>query len=225
MKNIKFYTDLDIEEEYYPQPASKLLPEWYKELNSYINNKKEPVGDGQTSGTMKKCVPVFDAITAGYIITLPADVFVTQKDGEPYYEWSNYGLIAFHNVDQAPTHPNRNEHNLYPKFMNPWCIETSPGYSVLIVQPLHRESKFTILPGVVDTDAYVDKINFPFVLNDKTFEGLIPAGTPIAQIIPIKRENWKMEFSEIDHISSKRKLRSKMFDGYKNSFWHKKEYK
>jgi hypothetical protein len=225
MKNIKFYTDLDIEKDYYPQPASKLLPEWYKELNSYMNGRKEPVGNGQTNGTIKKCVPVFDAITAGYIITTPADIFVTQKEGEPYYEWSNYGLITFHDPNQAPTHPNRNEHNLFPKFMNPWCIETPPGYSVLIVQPLHRESKFTILPGVVDTDTYVDKINFPFVLNDKTFEGLIPAGTPIAQIIPIKRENWKMEFSKINHIAVARKLHSKMFDGYRNLFWQKKDYK
>jgi hypothetical protein len=225
MKNIKFYTNLDIEKEYYPQPASKLLPEWYKELNSYIHGKKEPIGNGETSGTMKKCVPVFDAITAGYIITLPADVFVTQKDGEPYYEWSNYGLVSFHNQNQAPTHPNRNGHNTYPKWINPWAIQTPSGYSVLIVQPLHRESNFTILPGIIDTDTYTAPINFPFVLNDKSYEGLIPAGTPIAQIIPIKRENWKMEFSEINNFSLNRKMGSKMFDRYKTLFWHKKDYK
>lgn len=183
-----------------------------------------PTGLGGTSGTIKKCMPVFDVITAGYIIPLPADVYVSQKEGAPYYEWSNLGLVQFHPVEQAPLHP-KSSGLPYPKWINPWAIKTAPGYSALFVQPFHRDSVFTILPGLVDTDTYSAAVNFPFVLNDINFEGMIPAGTPLAQVIPIKRDVWKMEFSEIDSNRISTRLQSKMFDRYKSLFWHKKEYK
>lgn len=224
MKIIDFSPIHKVEPEYYPQPASKFIPEWYRETENYVGGKKQPTGSGNTTGTIKKCIPVFDAITAGYIITLPADVFVSRRDGELYYEWSNLGLIEFHPIEQAPLHPNQNGHT-YPKWINPWAIKTSPGYSTLFVQPFHRNSVFTILPGIVDTDSYYAPVNFPFVLNDTSFEGLIPAGTPIAQVIPIKRDSWKLNISEFDHKKITIRLLSKMFDRYKTLFWYRKEYK
>jgi hypothetical protein len=226
-----------IPEECYPQPAESFVPDWYKKMESYLNNEKKPDGNGGTSGTIKRCMPVFDAITAGYILVTPADIWVTQKPSEsnplelqPYYEWANFGLLQFHPVEQAPNHPNRNGHNeSYPKFINPWAIKTPKGYSTLFTQPMHRESVFTILDGVVDTDNYFANVNFPFALNDVKFEGLIPAGTPMAQVIPFKRDKWKMKLGEEKQVKEQSllslKLRSKIFDGYKTLFREKKEYK
>jgi hypothetical protein len=212
-----------------PKPASLLVPEWYKQMDSYINKEKKPIGDGTSAGTIKRCMPVFDAITAGYIITTPTDVFVSQKDGEPYYEWASLSSINFHSVEQAPSHPNRNGLDIYPKFINFWGIKTPPGYSCLFVQPMHRPAPFTILPGVVDTDGYINAVNFPFVLNDKAFEGLIPAGTPMAQVIPFKREDWKMKIGTDkdikDSINVAQKVRTRFFDSYKSMFRTPKEYK
>lgn len=227
MKYITFTNvfNADIEQ---PKPASQYIPNWYKKLESYINGEKKPDGEGFAQTTIKKCIPVFDAITAGYIITSPADVYVSIKNEEQYFEWSDFGLIKFHPIIQAPTHPLQNG-NAYPKWMNPWSIKTPPGYSTLFVQPFHRESIFTILPGVVDTDTYTAPVNFPMVINDVNFEGLIPKGTPIAQVIPFKRDSFKMKigtdemFKEQSSVS--RKLQSKFFDKYKNMFWHRKEYK
>lgn len=224
MQIIKFTNTIGVPEEYRPVPASKVIPDWYKQTESYIGGKRQPTGQGDTSGTIKRCMPVFDAITAGYIICLPADVYISQKDGAPYYEWSNFGLVQFHPVIQAPLHPKANAFP-YPKWINPWAIKTAPGYSTLFVQPFHRESEFTILPGLVDTDTYSAAVNFPFVLNDIKFEGIIPAGTPIAQVIPIKRDQWKMKIGDADQARVTTRLQSKMFDRYKSLFWHKKEYK
>lgn len=234
------FTDITkiIPNEYAPKPASHFIPDWYKDLNSFIDNKKIPDGKGQTSGTIKKCMPVFDAITAGYILVTPADIFVSQKlehnhennkNTIPFFEWANFGLIDFHAVEQAPNHPYRNEHTSYPKLINPWSISTAKGYSVMFVQPFHRKSIFTILPGIVDTDTYNATVNFPFVLNDIKFEGLIPAGTPMAQVIPFKRENYKMQFGAEKNLQNHYKhqmlVRTKFFDAYKNMFRIKKEYK
>jgi hypothetical protein len=40
-------------------------------------------------------MPVFDAITAGYIITSPADVYVSIKDGQQYFEWVFFRTYNF----------------------------------------------------------------------------------------------------------------------------------
>ena len=210
-----------------PKLASKKIPEWYKNTNSYMDNKKKPTDDGGTSATIKKGMPVFDAMTAGYIIESPADVYVSIKDGEQWFNWSDFGLISFHSINQASEHPVQNGF-VYPKWTNPWAIKTPKGYSTLFVQPFHRESVFTILPGIVDTDQYIAPVNFPFVVNDKTFEGLIPKGTPIAQVIPFKRDSWAMSLGNKKDLEEQakitKKLRSKFFDAYKIFFRQTKEY-
>jgi hypothetical protein len=216
---------VDIEQ---PQPASKFIPDWYKNMKSYVNDDKKPNGNGNTTATIKRCIPVFDAITAGYIITSPADIYVSIKEGRQFFEWSSLGLISFHPIEQAPEHPARKPH-AYPKWNNPWAIKTPKGYSVLFTQPMHRESVFTILPGIVDTDTYIAPVNFPMVINDPDFEGLIPKGTPIAQVIPFKRENWQMKIGSIKELKEQnsvtQKLNTKFFDKYKSMFWSRKEYK
>jgi len=221
--NTTGYTELEM-----PKPAYKSIPEWYRNMESYISGTKKPGINNQTTATIKKCIPVFDAITAGYIIESPADIYVSIKDGEQFFQWSDFGLISFHPIEQAPNHPLKNQF-AYPKWNNPWSIKTPKGWSILFVQPFHRESVFTILPGIVDTDKYFAPVNFPFVINNPKFEGLIPKGTPIAQLIPIKRDSWKMSLgSEKDFIEQTnvaKKIHGKFFDKYKSMFWNKKEYK
>jgi hypothetical protein len=211
-----------------PKPAMAYIPDWYKNTDSYIDGKKVPTGNGELSATIKKCMPVFDCITAGYIITSPADVYVSIKDEKQWFEWSNFNLISFHPIEQAPNHPARKPHQ-YPKWINPWSIKTPKGYSTLFVQPFHRESIFTILPGIVDTDTYTAPVNFPMVINDPNFEGFIPKGTPIAQVIPFKRDAWKLRFGGeqelIEQANVLTKLQTKFFDRYKTMFRSKKEFR
>ena len=243
MSLITFTDTMGVPEQYRPKPASVSVPDWYKNLESYIRGEKKPSGDGNTSATIKRCMPVFDAITNGYIIYTYTDVFVSQKpvteaDGTdtgktmPWYEWPSFGPLGFHPVTQAPTHPGRNDltdGGSYPKWINPWSIKTPKGYSVIFTQPMHRPSPFTILDGIVDTDSYTAPVNFPFVFNDWNFEGLIPAGTPMAQVIPFKRESWKRETGSEKELQEQNKvnsyLRTSFFDSYKNKFRQPKEYK
>jgi hypothetical protein len=240
MVDIVFTNMMGIEEIFPPEPAFKNIPDWYKDIESYIGGEKKPTGDGNTTGTIKRCMPVFDVMNAGYIIKTPADVYVSQKETfdelgnsmgkRPWYEWANFSLIAFHPVDQAPNHPNRNGHQeSYPKWINPWSIKTPPGYSVLFVQPFHRPSDFTILPGIVDTDTYSASVNFPFVLNDINFEGIIPAGTAVAQVIPFQREDWQMSIGKNEDVIESNKvttrLRTRFFDSYKTQYRQTKEYR
>ena len=181
-------------------------------------------------------MPVFDAISAGYIIPTYMDVYVSQKEQEdgsfhPHYEWPGGIPLHFHPIEQAPNHPGNPGHKVsIPKWLNPWSISLPKGYSALYVPPMHRENKyFTVLPGIVDNDEYTPPVNFPFVLTDINFEGMIPAGTPMVQIIPFKRDSWEMVMGNQQDLKNQKsvtdRIGSAFFDAYKNKFRQIKEYK
>lgn len=212
-----------VAKEYNPQPASRFIPDWYKKTPPWSNKKNHPTG----SPTIKKCLPVLDAITAGYIIVSPCDVYVTIEDSEPKYSTpSDQFIIEHHPRKQAHLHPKANDFQ-FPKWINPWSIKTPKGYSLLFVAPLHNPNPwFEIMPGIVDTDNYSNPVNFPFVLKNPMQECLIPAGTPIVQIIPIKRDNWIHEFSQDmkEQENIHKVIHSLFFNRYKKLFWTRKSY-
>lgn len=213
-----------------PKPASKNIPDWYKNTPSYAGtDKKEILPGNSTPHTIKKCIPVLDAMTAGYIMFTQVDVYVKQLEEGPYFSWSSQNAISFHPVEQAPLHPTVNGVP-FPKWNNHYSIKTPTGYSSLFVPPLHNPNGFfTVLPGLVDTDTYTAPVNFPFTMNDPKWEGLIPAGTPMVQVIPIKRDVWQMGFGSDKELIEQNKVIGKLktffFNSYKQQFWTRKEYK
>lgn len=218
-----------------PIPAVKKIPEWYKKIPRYISGEKKPNSENASSGTIKTCMPVLDAMTAGYLILSSADIYISKNTEGTYYQWANHEAVTFHLPDQITGYPKSDvklKDEKPPKFTNPWVVKTPKGYSCLFVQPFHHDLPFSILPGVVDTDTYFNAINFPFI-PDPDFEGLIPKGTPIAQVIPFKRESWSMsvellrESSKLQELFLKVRgvLASEFFDKYKRYYWAKKEYK
>lgn len=229
MKIIFKKEDPNCANEYAPIPASQLIPDWYKNTEPYVNMNEVPLFQ-----TIKKCMPIFDAITSGYIITTHVDIIVKAEeiDGKkvPIFYWPNSKPIEFHEIKQLRQYPIEGLPDNVPKFMNAWSIQTPRGYSCMIVNPLHRPAqKFRILEGIVDTDKHNLAVNFPFTFIDDNFEGMIPAGTPVAQVIPFKRDSWKhevdYEFIELNEKPSFRLMRSTFFNGYKDHFWTKKEFK
>jgi len=236
MPFITFTDTMGVPEEYQPIPAFKVVPDWYKNLESYIGGEKRPNGQAGTTGTAKRCMPIFDAISFGYVIVTHTDLYVSQKKDEetgkfaPYYEWANFGAISFHPKPQLPEHPDGAGHEVaYPKWISPWSIKTPPGYSTLFISPLHRETPIVAFSGVVDTDTYTAPVNFPFVLRNPNMEGIIPTGTPVVQVIPFQREEWQMTFGSNEDLALQNKvttkLRSKIFDSYKTQYRKEKSYK
>jgi hypothetical protein len=221
-----------VPKEYHPVPAKKAIPDWYKDMNSYIRGKKEVITDpngGNTSSTIKKCMPVFDALTAGYIIPLPCDIYVFQEDGAPAFKSPDTPYINKHSTFQLGNHPSATGFTP-PKFINSWIVKTPPGYSCMFIPPMHHDNMFRVLEGVVDTDVYHGAVEFPFQLKDNSWEGIIPAGTPMVQVIPFKRESWIHEIKNTpqeaeSHFVVARMLRSVFFEAYKNKFWQKKDFK
>jgi hypothetical protein len=219
---IVFTDTIGVADNYAPLPASRFIPEWYKQIEHSFPKEKNP----DSLRTIKKCIPVLDAITSGYIIVSPCDIYVSIKDGEPNYNSTIPNLIQFHPRKQGYLHPTANDFQ-FPKWSNPWAIKTPKGYSCLFIPPMHNPNKwFTILEGIVDTDTYSASVNFPFVLKNPMEEFMIPAGTPIAQVIPFRRDEWESKISKDTSESDKivKYLNSQFFDRYKRLFWNKKKY-
>jgi hypothetical protein len=83
------------------------------------------------------------------------------------------------------------------------------------------------MEGVVDTDTFPLSINFPFFLRSD-FSGTIPHGTPIAQVIPFKRDNFVSEKGEFDskkYSSIHNYHDTTFFNRYKNKWWSRKVFK
>lgn len=226
--------------EFAPTPSAKVMPEWYRHLETYaggvqIADYTKQVNDefkcAPKTATVKKCASFFDAMTAGYILKLPTDLRVSIRDGAPFYEWPERQLILWHSHDQMPNYPGREHKQIpHPKINHPWGIRTPAGYSTLFINPTHRESPFRILEGMVDTDVFHAPVLFPFMLKQEGFEGIVPAGTPIAQAIPVKRETWDSEIvdeplANFMATRSQRKIHSLFNGGYRRFFWSRKEYR
>jgi hypothetical protein len=163
-KKISFrsvFPDLDIP---HPVPAYKAIPEWYRTTKPFVNGGE----------TLKKCVPILDSMTAGYSLTLSADVFF------------NKGAVQDISVNQVvQSHvdgqigdliiPSEYYKTVY-KWINSFTLKTPKGYSTLFVHPVNRiDLPFHSFAGIVDTDKFPLEVNFPFLIK-KDFVGIIQIG-------------------------------------------------
>lgn len=202
-----------------PRPANKHVPDWFKSIPPTLKTRDHNNRDNLTA---KKCMPMLDAMTLGYVIPLCGDLGVKTSDDCNQIEVFNPNeikLAEFHNLEQlGPKAPGMPAPPV--KFINHWIIKTAPGWSTLIM-PLVNNSltnpNFTCLSGLVDTDNYPKEINFPAVWHTPNFDGYLPAGTPLVLAIPVKRDSVPRdctvrpmtteEFNDIEGIRKKQNTR------------------
>ena len=240
-KEIKFIASKEYIDytEIFPQHSKLNIPLWYKELNHSVMNKN-----------IKGCMPFLDTLTTGYLIKMPIDYYIShnfKKEGERYTEGytelDSYKGINVNSKNNLESHPidqlgrkcpfvNKNKHLPFHKLLNPWTIKTPPGYSCLFLPPMNNnDDRFSIIPGIVDTDTFPQEVNFPIIINgDKhpVLETIIKLGTPIVQVIPFKREKWKMIIESKNSLNRGKVnflYRIKLLDVYKNKWWSKKSWK
>jgi hypothetical protein len=180
-----------------PIPAAQGLPDWLKAMPPEAYNA---IND-QVGNTVKRCPPFIDAMTAGFLIPLMCDVKVENGEFSWDFDLPPGGSVAFtrspigfHDASQVIGTPLFAPDRFLIKFHNLWTIEAPEGYAVMFTHPANRSDlPFTTVTGLVDCDRYNDNwIHFPARWHDTNFCGVLPKGTPIAQCIPVKRENWTL---------------------------------
>lgn len=179
-----------------PFAAKQAMPDWFKRLPAV---DRDALGTGNNGLTVKRCMPFLDALTFGWIIPLAATVRLEISDNGATINcgWDfDRDMISPHGVGQVAGHPRLPAPPM--KFHNHWTIETPPGWSCLFVQPLNRPNGlFEIAAGVVDTDEYRSPIHFPFFATAADGLYTIEKGTPIAQVIPFRRDASALELEAL----------------------------
>jgi len=212
-----------------PKPAKAYIPDWYKKIKPtgslFVENNKE-----NDSGAIKRCMPFFDALTNGYIQETWAEIQIKKnEDGSV-----NYGSsIGPQILEMGAPSPIDVPDIFYP-FQCAWKIHWMPklpkGWSAMITSPGNRvDLPFTSFTGIVDSDLFYGMkvgqgANYPFYLK-KDFEGIIPVGTPMYQIIPFKRETWQSFTLKYDDENTRKmnaNIRKYFLNGYKKEYWQKK---
>lgn len=175
-----------------PSRAGKSTPDWFRGLPREMG---VPDQHGQAGMTAKACLPLTDAFSLGFVLPLPVDVTVTSQGyGFPVeFEWQGdpgFTPIESHHPMQIGS-PNPPFGLAQPyKFINPWRLIVPEGYSVLFTQPLnHFELPFVTFNALVDCDRFETTVNIPFLWTGPVGRFELEAGTPIAQMVPIKRDS------------------------------------
>jgi hypothetical protein len=212
-------------------PASLHIPDWYKNTKKINNNNITHNPDNSAIKNFKNCAPFLDSLTTGYSLDLWCDVSCKIENGIPVFRWQGgpspiSERDSFHNPMPVPS---GHYEGHYVWFL-PLILSLPKGYSAMFTHPLNRfDLPFTTLAGIVDADKKFTMRdgNIPFFIK-KDFEGVIEAGTPIAQIIPFKRDSWKAnrDDSLVELANKQRHVQSrKYFNFYQENMWTKKDFK
>ncbi len=207
-----------------PVKASKALPEWIKALQN----------ESEDYTTAKRCLPLVEASSEGYVWKTHCDIEFAVKENEkqeiylalgfpnnsnrfPFNEPIN--VIDQHAPQQVYVKDQSREEtdNLHGgvafkqvyKLNNLFVIETPKGYSCRFKSLSNNFNiPLQIFEGVVETDHFYQIINFPFryLGPPVPHKYILKKGTPLVQIIPFKREKWKNTVGVIDTKKSQKQI-------------------
>ena len=214
------------------ESARSHIPEWFLKTKPFLNEFKNNKINKIPKVSFKVCTAFTESFSLGYVLTLPVDIVIEQTEAGPAISWKkdlNDTIVSVREDDS----PNKNLpvpegfSSIHFTWVTKTVIEIPKGYSMLLTHPLNRyDLPFYTLSGVVDGPYTMPGGNVP-VFFKKDFEGIIEKGTPIAQILLFKRENWK---KEIDYDIFKQSTINesntitKIFGWYKKEIWKKKIY-
>lgn len=215
-----------------PKPASNYIPDWYRQSERWVDSDGPVISNYSANQGLKHCVSFLEVLTSGYMIELWTDIQVTKThDGNTNLNWlSEPDPLVIRSQSSGALVPRPAGHSdTHYAWVGQFAIKVPKGYSVLLTHPMNRyDLPFTTLSGIVDSDSYYAAGLLPFFLNDD-FEGIIKAGTPIAQLFPYKRDAWSSSegssAEEQEVIQQSYDTRRSLGGLYKKIHWTKKEYK
>ncbi len=175
-----------------PVPAGSALPAWFRQLPGV-----DPSHLGVTNNglTVKRCLPFLDALSAGWLLPLAAEVRleITDDGRTVNAGWEfDREMVSTHSAFQVEGNPFAPRPPM--KFHNHWTIRTPPGWSCLFLPPINRPHDIVqVLSGMVDTDTYTAPVNLPFIAIGPDGVHTLPKGTPLAQVIPFRRDDLHLD--------------------------------
>lgn len=229
-----------------PQPGSQFVPQWYRDGEKWINKNdgslEIPEVEDRAAG-MKSCVPFLDAIISGYIYPLSYSIEILKNNGTDPIEYryveknENGEYVDIGDVYLMDERDGMIGHTIPRPFgcsdnhlvWTPlWGTKTPKGWSCLLTHPLNRfDLPFVTMSGIMESDRFTGAGNVPFFIK-KDFIGIIEKGTPLFQVIPIKRAKWfgyvKIKKDSISQLISNKARENSVGGYYRDKMWEKKVY-
>ena len=192
-------------EPHLPKPvlARRALPDWLKTMPASAHSLMH----NHDVRTVKQCPPFIDAMSAGFLILLPCDIHY--NGGVFSWDWKipapasaaqARAPMNFHAGAQVAGTPFALDDSNIIKFTSFWTIRLPEGWSLLATHPFNREDlPFRTLTGLVDSDSFHQVgILFPALWLAADKPCILPAGTPVAQCVPVRREALEMSFGLLE---------------------------
>ena len=181
-----------------PKPSNDCFPSWIKDL------RKEKLVDNKLN--MSDCLPAIEAMLQGIIIEFPVTMTFEYLGNHPKLgkmiacDYKGYPIIGGHEFSQYKGAEFQDLHVV--KLGLPWVMEVPKGYSCLFRVPFNRSGNAGAfcISGVVRCDRYYNMVSVPFAIPLKKKGDVVSVerGRPFVQVIPVKRENVELTFSQID---------------------------
>lgn len=237
---IEFYSTVAGVYETFPvTPAIEKIPNWMSlAKQDYLQNKMQQ--------TVYKCPGIVDVMQTGFIVSAWHDIEVWQeangrlqaKAPTPDLEdMLGFPTTQIQGGDMIAKHlPKRTwSHRDLLKINTPWHVVAPRGIKLLMVPvPYADDNSFESTIGILDP-AISNEINIQGYINSL---GVIKAGTPLVQIIPLTEKKYQLvvrEITEYDRnwVNKKKFLnnfsfmfsRNKTKDAYLNHYTSKCPFK
>lgn len=186
---IEFFTTEWYARKHYPVlPAREVLPDYWKRMskNTELHH----------FDSARKCPGIGDWLGSGYIISSWTDIEIDQTNPE-------FGpqVRLFNGRESGSAHPpyqcldlleTKSHHLGSVKLPGIWMIRTAPGWSIMLVPLWYWHNQpWEAMPGIMHSDDHHNEVNINMILKTTKEKVSIPAGTPLVQVIPFKREPVK----------------------------------
>ena len=185
-------------------PVSKHQYGWIKTAGERAKerNKNKSINNLNTL----KCPAILQFRNKGFILRAPYDMTLKIHSDIEYSWQTPYDTreLLYGDVEKWEAPITHHETQLMYDFMStwpkdtmkiilklnlPWTIRISKDYDVLMTDPFYKDDdRFTVCPGVFESDMGIGVLTVPVKWHSTKGEYLIKAGTAIAQLIPIKKE-------------------------------------
>jgi hypothetical protein len=235
---------------YRPEPVQKHIPKWFLDKDKhaqnpdgtykidFFRNRETDAYEVHRIPSWKSCPAILDIFSSGYYLFTPCDItFKENLEIEYDDDWKSIGgswAFCFPRGDEADM-PTPYGYSTQTFAWHPnWFMEVPKGYTVLFTHPMNiHELPFRTMSGFIDaSNILTGSGNASFYIQEN-WTGTIPAGTPYAQVIPIKNDAWVSEIVDhtneeiLDHRNTKSEnyLIGPGITKYKQLDWLKKHYK
>ena len=205
MPTIDFRTfDGSAFENFRPVLAKNYHPEWWKKAKVKVHHR------GQTVQTLRSCPAMDDYLKLGWYIIATQDIPVMNGHDWNFPEENEIFVTSPNSPIRSPSHGSSQFEDIFEymgedcpvkdafKISQRWNITTPEGYSTFFIDPfLFQNQYFAVWQGIIDTDNFnMNMDNAQIIFYPKVNHSfIIPAGQPICQFVPYKREEYHATYT------------------------------